>query len=570
MKKISALVPLVCFVLGTSLYASPPAGYDLFWSDEFDGTAIDTNTWNFDTGRGTPVGWGNQEWEYYAQKNGTIENGAAVLVAQKETVSGPWSSGSTPNYTSCRMFTKGKKSFKYGYIEVKLKAPQGDGLWPEFWTLGNSYSGGLVGWPACGEMDLYDQRTGNWVTNGTVGDNFFIGTCHFAAPGGGASYNSKGYVYTDALSHDYHLYAVLWDSSFVEYYFDNQVYWSRTQTPSINQPNNFTAFHNPQFLLMNIAIMGSYVSGVTSLKDSILPQKMYIDYVRVYQRYVTPAAPTLASPSNGATDQPLSLSLAWNTVLGTVTYRTQVATDTGFASIVVDDSTLATGSKAVGPLSAGVTYYWRVNAKNTTRTGAWSEKWSFTTIVAIPSIVTLKSPATGDTVKIDSVLLSWSKGTPKVDRYRVEYASDSSFTAPTIDSAVTDTARLVLGLQNNTDVWWRVKAHNAAGWGGWSAKYVFAVKIKSEHVKPVEIPKTTSFSISDRTGYIRYALPKAEHVFLRLYSSKGQLQSEPVNMQQNPGYYTVNIQRGAFAAGSYLLVFKAGDYHQEKMIFLMK
>jgi beta-glucanase (GH16 family) len=665
MKKTSALVLLVCFILGTSLHASPPAGYGLFWSDEFDGTAIDTNTWNFDTGRGTPVGWGNQEWEYYAQKNGTIESGAAVLVAQKETVSGPWSSGAVPNYTSCRMTTKGKKSFKYGYIEVKLKAPQGDGLWPEFWTLGNSYSGGLVGWPECGEMDLYNQRTGNWLTNGTVGDNFFMGTCFFKGASG-TSYNSKGHVYTDALSHDYHLYAVLWDSTLVEYYFDDQVYWSRTQTPSINQPSNFAAFHNPHFFLMNIAIMGNYVSGATSLKDSILPQKMYIDYVRVYQRStVAPAAPTLASPSNGATDQPLSLSLAWNTVAGAVTYRTQVATDTGFASIVVNDSTLTTGSKAIGPLSNGTTYYWRVRAKNFIGNGAWSSVWSFTavpvlpgvpsclfpalgaenialttpliwsaatnatsyraqiatdvgfssivrdtgvsdtslackefannthyywrvnstnisvssqwsapseftTIISLPSAVNLLSPVNGNIVRTDSVYLLWSTGTPQVDRYEVEYASTPPVSAAIIDSAVAGNVKLLSNLQDNSNVWWHVKAHNAAGWGAWSAEYVFAVKLVSAHVKPVELPKTFGFTISDRTGYIRYALPKAEHVFLRLYSSKGQLQSEPVNMQQDPGYYTVNIQRGAFAAGSYLLEFRAGEYHREKMIFLMK
>lgn len=84
------------------------------------------------------------------------------------------------------------------------------------------------------------------------------------------------------------------------------------------------------------------------------------------------------------------------------------------------------------------------------------------------------------------------------------------------------------------------------------------------------IPKTFGFNIYDLTGSLRYELPKAEHVFLRVYGMNGQLQSEPVNMQQGAGYYTVNMQKGVSAAGPYLVVFKAGDFHQQKMVFLMR
>ena len=92
----------------------------------------------------------------------------------------------------------------------------------------------------------------------------------------------------------------------------------------------------------------------------------------------------------------------------------------------------------------------------------------------------------------------------------------------------------------------------------------------SANSMPSAIPKTFSFTISSRTGFIRYTLPKTEQVFLRLYNVKGQMQSELVNMQQGAGYYTVNIQKGTSAAGSYLVVFKAGEYYLKKMIFLMR
>jgi hypothetical protein len=214
-------------------------------------------------------------------------------------------------------------------------------------------------------------------------------------------------------------------------------------------------------------------------------------------------------------------------------------------------------------------YFWHVNATNPGGTGAWSTFRRFTTIVTPPSVITLKTPVTGDTVKTDSVLLIWSTGTPKVDRYSVEYDDDSSFATSTIDSADTDTIKFIRGLHDNDVVWWHVKAHNAAGWGVWSAKAVLTVKIPTMAWARA-IPKTFSFSVSSRTGFIRYALPKAEHVLLRIYSVNGQLQSEAVNMRQNAGYYNLNLQRSVAASGAYLVVFRAGEYYQKKMVFLMR
>jgi beta-glucanase (GH16 family) len=279
MKQLSCLL-LSCILYGfSSAFAAPPPdqGYTLVWSDEFDGTVPNPENWGFQDTGCLGAGMGG---EYYSQNNATIVNGALVLEARLETTAGPWQKCSHP-ITSARMDTQGKKSFTYGYFEVKLKAPHGNGLWPAFWTLGESIK--TIAWPTCGELELYEQRTGTWPVAGTVGDNVFIGTCHFMGAAG-VSYNSKQYVSTDCLCNDYHLYAVLWDSTFMEYYFDDQVYWPRTQTPDILQSYNYAAFHNPHFLIANLAVGGSYVFSVTSIDNSIFPQRMYIDYVRVYQK----------------------------------------------------------------------------------------------------------------------------------------------------------------------------------------------------------------------------------------------------------------------------------------------
>jgi beta-glucanase (GH16 family) len=194
------------------------------------------------------------------------------------------------------MNTKGKREFKYGYFEVKLRAPKGNGLWTAFWTLGADADG--VGWPSQGEIELYEQRTGSvkHPLNGTVGDNCFIQTCHFAKTYGApwtpdlTSYNAKQTNHTECLCNAFHTYSILWDSLGFTYYFDDKNVWQYT---NINQPNNFKSFHQPHFLIANIAIGGNYTSlDGGFVDDNIFPQTMAIDYIRVYQKgVITQAKP---------------------------------------------------------------------------------------------------------------------------------------------------------------------------------------------------------------------------------------------------------------------------------------
>src|SRR5437879_1826800 len=58
--------------------------YALVWSDEFDGTAVDTSKWRFDLGN-LHV---NNEKEYYQTQNATVNNGNLMITARKETVAG--------------------------------------------------------------------------------------------------------------------------------------------------------------------------------------------------------------------------------------------------------------------------------------------------------------------------------------------------------------------------------------------------------------------------------------------------------------------------------------------------
>jgi beta-glucanase (GH16 family) len=173
----------------------------------------------------------------------------------------------------------------------------GPGLWPAVWLLGNSINHG-VAWPTCGEMELYEQRPSNVVVQAnapepvpaTIGDDEFIACCHYGV-NGGASYHNCQHNYSQCLCDGYHTYGLLWDSTHVEYYFDDTLYWGQDfpivngtnfGTPSINLPENTVAFHSPFYWIINVAIGGSYQGE--NINNAIFPTKMLIDYVRVYQK----------------------------------------------------------------------------------------------------------------------------------------------------------------------------------------------------------------------------------------------------------------------------------------------
>ncbi len=190
---------------------------------------------------------------------------------------------------------------------------------------------------------------------------------------------------------------------------------------------------------------------------------------------VPPAAPTLSSPTNGATGLATALTVSWSTSTGATTYAAQVSTISTFASTVSNQTGLVATSAAVGGLANGATYYWRANATNTAGTSAWSSVWSFTTIVAVvpPAAPTLSTPTNGATGQATSLTLSWGAVTGAAS-YGVQVSTVSTF-ASTISSltglAAASTA--VGGLSYDATYYWRANATNGAGTSVWSSIWDF-------------------------------------------------------------------------------------------------
>lgn len=226
--------------------------YQLLWSDDFDGNAVNQANWSFETGAG---GWGNNEKQYYQPDNATVADGNLIITAKKQSV------GGAP-YTSARMITRGKKEYTYGRFEARIKLPQGQGQWPAFWMLGSNI--GSVGWPKCGEIDIME----NVNTNSQV-----LGTIHWF---------DQAYAYyggnTNTTPQNYHVYRVDWTPTSITWYVDNIQFHVANIANSINGTDEF---HRPFFLLLNMAIGGN-LPGQT-IDESRLPAKMYVDYVKVYK-----------------------------------------------------------------------------------------------------------------------------------------------------------------------------------------------------------------------------------------------------------------------------------------------
>jgi len=234
----------------------------LVWSDEFEGTAINTSNWTFETGA---TGWGNNELQNYTNgDNATLSDGKLIITTNKvddnETVG---------SYTSTRMITSGKQEFQYGRIEIKAKLPSGRGIWPAIWMLGSNF--GSAGWPACGEMDImeyvgYDPNTIHSTVHTPSG---------FGENGNGSS------VTLTTCEEEFHVYGLIWNDQELIFYIDEPENVTHTYSPS-TQNDDTWPFNQSAFFILNVAVGGNW-GGVQGIDNSIFPQTMEIDYVRVYQ-----------------------------------------------------------------------------------------------------------------------------------------------------------------------------------------------------------------------------------------------------------------------------------------------
>ncbi len=288
---------------------APYGDWNIVWSDEFNGATVDTNTWTYDLGNAG--GWGNNELEFYTSRtnNAYTANGLLHIVAQKENTNGF-------NYTSARMKTQGLRAWKYGRFEWRARCPGGTGFWPALWLLGTNITS--VNWPACGEIDVMEA---NGITTTNVQGSLHSGsdeTSIYTFPDGGSVTN-------------FHNYVLDWNTNAFLFYVDGHLYQMQTSwTSSLGafpEP-----FNRPEFIIMNLAVGGNYVSNptVSSINaNGSFPGELQVDYLRVMSQ-TAPLKISLTRTNN-------DLLMAWpSNVVGHI--QAQLNSPNGLGSNWVDQT----------------------------------------------------------------------------------------------------------------------------------------------------------------------------------------------------------------------------------------
>jgi hypothetical protein len=236
-------------------------GMKLVWSDEFDGTTIDESKWNWEVQR---PGWVNHELQNYTNRrreNARVEDGHLVIEGRRDGFGGY-------EYSSARLKTQGKASWKYGRVEARIQVPGGWGTWPAFWMMPDDFS---RGWPACGEMDILEH----------VGydPNVVHATLHAQAYNWQRSEQRTASTVVSGAITGYHVYVLDWRPNGIEMSVDGRVYFSMVNP---NQGNDWWPFDKTFYVIFNLAIGGDW-GGARGVDPNVWPQRMLVDYVRVYQ-----------------------------------------------------------------------------------------------------------------------------------------------------------------------------------------------------------------------------------------------------------------------------------------------
>ena len=246
----------------------PGLNWQLVWSDEFKGDSIDDNNWNYQV---EEAGRFNDEWQRYtnSDKNAYIEDDCLVIKAIHES-----DAHGMDQYTSARLNTANKQTWKYGKIAARIKLPYGKGIWPAFWMLGANIdeNGGDTPWPQCGEIDILELY-------GSKDDSVIEANVHYADESG--SHDSMGAVAYELengkFADAFHIFELEWDANKFTWFVDGKEFTSFSLSPDYA-----SEFHKEFFILLNIAVGGTHAGRPDD--SSTFPQYMYVDWVRVYQK----------------------------------------------------------------------------------------------------------------------------------------------------------------------------------------------------------------------------------------------------------------------------------------------
>ncbi len=274
MKKIYCAAILITGLMMAELSGQE---WQLVWSDEFDGNALDQAKWSYMLGTGSDYGlvdWGNNELQYYQAENITVQDGFMTITAKLQSKGGK-------AYTSGRIRSLDKGDWKYGKLEFRAKMPKGKGLWAAIWMLPTDLDYG--GWASSGEIDIVEYL-GHQTT--TV-----YGTLHFGGSWPNNKQKGTSYVTPGAtFNSEFHDFSMIWEEGQIQWFVDGNLYQTLGSGDWYSSAASFPAPFDKRFhLLINLAVGGNWPGAPDG--STTFPQEMVVDYVRIYQDVSTGLEP---------------------------------------------------------------------------------------------------------------------------------------------------------------------------------------------------------------------------------------------------------------------------------------
>ena len=273
-------VRIIFFLISLFVFSLNAQNWQLVWEDDFNGSSLNQSKWVHDIGTGSQYGmwgWGNGELQYYQPQNTTLNNGIAKIEVKEEPngIIDSWSA--TSYFSSSKITTKGLFNFRYGKVEARIKTIDGQGFWPAFWMLPSNGS-----WPCDGEIDIMEQWGNDYLTNSTSGAAH-LGTCPYSQSTHFYE-TSSSYISSGSYADDFHTYSVIWKEDTITWYVDETELFSLNPSSywSIPSQSAWPFNANEWYLMINLAITQA---GPNS--NTVFPNQMEIDYVRVYQENLT-------------------------------------------------------------------------------------------------------------------------------------------------------------------------------------------------------------------------------------------------------------------------------------------
>jgi len=286
---------------------------DIIWEDNFN--TFNEDIWTPDHGNGCSqglCGFGNQEKQSYEPENVSIQpvpgepgNFALALQAKREYIA-----EEDRHFSSGKITSDRKLSVQYGMIEVRVRVPDLDtGYWPAVWMLGTSN----LSWPSKGEIDIMEmgnriENREEWLMlnqdpnddngpppgiNSFTGSNLFFfseDACNefnLSCAANLAYKNDNAYASVTPLNDRFVIYRTYWTPEQIRFTVeDNGVEHDMFQQPfEIGGPDTL-AFREPFFLLMNLAVGGTF-TGILDDDPNLITAPdngiMYVDYIRVHE-----------------------------------------------------------------------------------------------------------------------------------------------------------------------------------------------------------------------------------------------------------------------------------------------